>query len=87
VRYQIAMSRRQQSTEKATIGFGRPRGWRPCEDEPIPIEHEPAHCRAGARQDDDDDDVDEAPDYGIRIIWGEGKRRPGERLERIAARR
>lgn len=80
--------RRQQQSEKEGCGFGRPRGWRPREDE-LPIDESKAPPEE--YYDDEEDAQDEADQrgssYGIRIIWGEGKRRPGERLEQIAARR
>jgi len=35
----------------------------------------------------DDADADAPdPDYGIKILWGSGKRRPGAKLEKLARR-
>ena len=72
------MSRRCNTGKKA----GGSRGWRPQADEEAP-----APAAEGPNEDDSDDPVNGQQDYGIKIIWGEGKRRPGARLEKIAATR
>ena len=71
------MSRRGNTGKKA----GGSRGWRPQADEEAP-----APAAEGPNADESDDPVNGQQDYGIKIIWGDGVRRPGARLEKIAAR-
>ena len=67
---------RRGATEKRAGGS---RGWRPQADEEVVADE-------GPNADESDDPVD-GQDYGVKIIWGSGERRPGARLEKIAARR
>jgi len=59
--------------------FGRPRGWRPAAEEPIAA---PTAAIAATEEYGDPSDSD----YGIKIIWSESGRRPGERLEKMVHR-
>jgi len=72
------MPRRDTTGKRA----GGSRGWRPQADEEAD-----APAAEGPNVDESDDPVNGQPDYGVKIIWGEGKRRPGARLEKIAATR
>jgi hypothetical protein len=68
---------RRSATEKRAGGS---RGWRPQADEE-------AVAPQSLEDPDDEGQGDPAQqDYGIKIIWGNGERRPGARLEKIAAR-
>ena len=74
---------RRGATEKRAGGS---RGWRPQADEEAVAAQLPAPAAEGPNEDDTDDPVDGQQDYGVKIIWGGGERRPGARLEKIAAR-
>ena len=68
---------RRSTQQQDKIGYGRPRGWRPrAEEETVAARPEP----------NDEQDEPDQTDYGIHIIWGSSKRRPGARLEKMAAK-
>ena len=63
---------------------GGSRGWRPQADEEAPA---PLTSQTLEDPDDEGQGDPAQQDYGVKIIWGEGKRRPGARLKKIAATR
>ena len=80
------MRRRARDAAEKGPRYGRPRGWRPRAEEEVP---DPRVERPGDADEGADDDADaDAPDadYGIKILWGSGKRRPGMKLEKLARR-
>ena len=76
---------RETTVEKGTPRYGRPRGWRPrAEEEASPARN--AELGDVDAADADADGVPDGDDYGIKIIWGSSKRRPGAKLEKLARR-
>jgi hypothetical protein len=68
---------RRSTQQQDKIGYGRPRGWRPRAEETV--------AARPVAELNDEPEPNQA-DYGIHIIWGSSKRRPGARLEKMAAK-